>query len=216
MTTWKLTPSQLTFGFKCPCCFYATVKHGWKKPYEPFPSVFGLIDKAQRSYWHNQHSLLFSPELPPGTLNTTEVWVKSEVINLPGHSDNFFISGKIDCLIHLEGGGYAVADFKTSQIDKLGTIYKEIYARQLHLYAWALERPADRSKLFTPIKQLGLMGYEPRYLLDGETLIFRRQWVEIERNDAWFLEFLSSVLSLLESDLQPNPTEDCDWCKIRQ
>lgn len=219
MATWKLTPSQLTFGFNCPCCFHANIRDNWKKPYEPFPSVFGAIDRSQRKYWHGQRTELFAPNLPPGTLDTTEKWVKSQVIQLPGFTDNFYISGKIDCLIQLDEGGYAIADFKTTQISKLQGEYHEIYARQLHLYAWAMEKP-DPSSKFSPIsnlgvKRLGLMAYEPLYLLNGETLIFERRWVEIERNDFWFTNFMMGILTILQSPQPPSPKPNCDWCAIR-
>lgn len=216
MVCWKLSPSQLTFGFSCPRCFYVTVRQGWKKPRDPFPKVFGILDRAMRSYWNGRSTAEFAPELPNGKLDTKEYRILSKEFSLPGRTDSFQISGRTDCLIHFSNGGYGIADFKTSELDSK---YLEIYSRQLHCYSWGFENPASNVKnpraAISPITRMGLMVYVPEILFTDTLFSFPRRWIEIPRNDAWFEDFMGQILSILESPTPPTGNEHCDWCMIR-
>ncbi|HEY9657627.1 MAG TPA: PD-(D/E)XK nuclease family protein [Allocoleopsis sp.] len=213
MTIWKLTPSDLTFGFECRSCFYAKFRLGWQKPYMPFPSVFGRLDRAMREYWNGRSTTEFCPQLPNGTLQTKEIQVKSKVMTLPGRTEEFFISGKTDCLIHMANHEFAIPDFKTSAV-KPELI--DTYRPQLHCYAWGLELPDPKKQRISPITRLGLMVYEPRAFLSDHVLEWRREWIEIPRDDRWFADFLSQVLAILESPYEPRSKDDCKWCELRR
>ncbi len=47
-----------------------------------------------------------------------------------------------------------------------------------------------------------------RQILEG-----RIQWVEIERDDQTFLNFLKDVVSLLDGPLPEIQPDSCEWCK---
>lgn len=67
-------------------------------------------------------------------------------------------TGQLDCLVRDEKDEYGVIDFKTSSVAKS----LDIYARQLHAYAYALECPSDASELLPGrVSHMGLVVYEP-------------------------------------------------------
>lgn len=220
MTNWKLTPTQLTFGYECPACFHATVRDGWKKPYEPFPSVFGMIDRATRNYWNGRQIQEMLPGLPAGTIDTKEYWLKSSSIALPGLADTFSISCKTDCLLRFNDGSFGIVDFKTTQIEKLEEKYVHIYSRQLHLNAWALERPGPSPKVATQpigsVRTLGLLAYEPIGFSGSGQLEMERKFVPIQRDDGWFECFVREIVCLLGSAVAPPSKPECPWCELRR
>ena len=42
---YRIAPTDLTFGMNCPACLRAKVVDGYRAPRQPFPSVFGGLDR---------------------------------------------------------------------------------------------------------------------------------------------------------------------------
>jgi hypothetical protein len=214
---YKLTPSDLTFLYDgCKHCFVLKVKHGLRQPSIPLPAVFAKIASLQKDYYSGKRTEDFCPSLPPGIVTYGEQWVRSNTIEIPGSPNTCHLAGRFDIVAELDDGSFAVLDFKTGNPSQAKSA---MYARQLQAYTIALENPAKGALELNPISRLGLLYFTPdmfeqvaaeRQMLEGQML-----WVEIERNDSAFINFLEAVVRLLDGPLpQPEP-ETCDWCKYR-
>ncbi len=151
--------------------------------------------------------------LPDGVVSHGEKRVQSKTIYLPNHRDACFISGRFDIVVSFKDNTYGVIDFKTgSPKDE----YSELYSRQLHSYAYALENPDYGALSLAPISKLGLLYFYPQRTKQENLtqLLYEAdiQWVEIKRNKESFLNFLDEVMAILEAPLPPRPSPDCEWC----
>jgi hypothetical protein len=104
-------------------------------------------------------------------------------------------------------------DFKTGNPseDKI-----DMYSRQLHAYAFALENSAEGAMELSPISLLGLLYFTPESCkqssCDRQILEGKLSWIKVERNEEEFINFLQGVINLLDGPI-PAPEEDaCDWC----
>jgi hypothetical protein len=217
MTTYKLSPSDLTFLWdECPRCFYLKVKGILPRPQTPFPGIFSKIDGAMKRYFADQPTSLISTDLPAGRIVASQVWVESLPITLEDHQDSLFLRGALDALLSFDDRSWAVTDFKTSEPKDEHVAF---YARQLHAYAYALENPAPRKERYSPVVQLGLVYFDPDDLLPypqnkvGFTGDF--SWKEIPLDMSVFMGFLNQVLALLECERAPESSETCVFCKYR-
>ena len=217
MTTYKLSPSDLTFLWdECPRCFYLKVKGILPRPQTPFPGIFSKIDGAMKRYFADQPTSIIYDALPSGRIVASQVWVESQPITLEDHHDSLFLRGALDALLSFDDGSWAVIDFKTSEPKGEHVAF---YGRQLHAYAYSLEHPAPGKAFHSPVRQLGLVYFDPADLLPypqnkvGFTGDF--SWKEIPLNMPAFLGFLDKVLTLLEGEKAPQAGENCVFCKYR-
>lgn len=212
---YKLSPSDLTFLYDgCRRCFVLKVKHGISQPSIPFPPIMSKIGSLQKEYYSGRRTEEISPALPPGEIIYGEKQICSDTIKPQGLSSMCFIKGRFDIVAKLDDGSYAVLDFKTGNPseDKSG-----IYARQLQAYVIALENPAPGALNLTPVSKLGLVYFTPdsceksgdnRQILTGSI-----HWIEIERNDKGFMNFIKEVIGILDGPF-PEPQSDCKWCSF--
>jgi hypothetical protein len=215
---YKLIPSDLTFLYEgCKHCFVLKVKHGISQPSIPLPAIFSTIASLQKEYYSGRRLEEICRGLPPGKITYGEKRVKTDVIEIPGCESTCSINGRFDIVAELDDGSFAVLDFKTGNPSDAKS---EMYARQLHCYALALENPAPGALQLSPISKLGLVYFTPdkcekldttRQKLEGEM-----QWVEIVRNDQEFLDFLRDVVTLLDGPMPDLEPDTCDWCKYHE
>ncbi len=207
---------MLTFLWDdCPRCFWLKARRGVRRPRMPFPSVFKKYHGVLQNHFIGQCPSVMTPELPAGRCLSVEAWVKSTPLQLPGCRQACFLLGKIDHLIGFDDGSWGVIDYKT-------TIHSEMsvakYARQLHAYAWALERAAPGALRRTPVTRLGLFCLEPQEMLSFATgeqaaVALRPRWIEIERDDAAFERFLTEAVHLAARPEPPGAGEECSVCQ---
>lgn len=178
--------------------------------------IFTVIDGEMKNCYSGKRTEKVMPFLPPGIVDASVSWVQSEPINVPGHNSACMIRGKIDTLVKFDDGSYAVIDFKTSSPR---AEHVQLYGRQLHAYALALEQAAVGHVSLSPIRRLGLLVYEPRKFanttISEASLTGGLSWIPIERDDRTFLVFIGEILEVLEG---PNPPAagGCDWCRYRE
>jgi len=214
---YRLSPSDLTFLYDgCKHCFVMKVKHGITQPSIPLPSVFSRIAALQKDFYTDKRLEGIAPGLPNGVIRHGEKWVRSAPIQFPGKESTCYIAGRFDIVAELDDGSYAVLDFKTGSPSNDKT---NMYARQLHSYAYCLENPADGALTLAPVTRLGLLYFIPEEIIRGEkglqTLEGPMQWIAIERNDEAFLGFLGDVIDVLDGPIPEPDPEDCPWCKYR-
>jgi hypothetical protein len=216
-SVWKLSPSELTFLWdECPRCFYLKVVHNFKRPWAPFPGIFGRIDKLMKDYYEGKPANEISPELPDGVVRFGEKWVTSQNITFSNLTAACYVKGKFDTVVEFEDGSYGVVDFKTTQPKPE---HVPFYSRQLHAYAYALEHPVPGAFALGPISKLGLLCVEPvamemsprgqvAYLGDVT-------WLECPKDEGQFLAFIENVLSTLENPTPPASGSNCGYCHYR-
>ncbi len=211
---YKIRPSSLSFIYNgCPRCFYLDVVHNIRQPSIPLPGIFTKMADLLKYHYEDSRTSEFNVDLPPGTVKYGEEYVKSQPISVPGHSDTCFISGRFDTVVEFDDGSFGVIDYKTGKPKEDN---KELYGRQLHAYTHALTHPGRNSMELTPISKLGLIYFYPEDTAQGEngnlSYVASPHWIEIERNDEEFMNFLDGVMTILESPTPPDPAPDCDWC----
>jgi hypothetical protein len=215
---WKLSPSDLTFLWdECKRCFYLKVVHNFRRPWAPFPKIFGRIDRLMQAYFRDKPTSEFAPELPPGQVVFGDKWVTSVRIHLPGHEGRCYVKGKFDSVVRFDDGSYGVVDFKTTEPSPY---HIPFYSRQLHAYAYALEHPGRRGLHLAPITTLGLFCVEPVAVARGSegsiAYLGDVTWLECPKDEAACLGFLDEVLTVLERPEPPPSDPDCDHCQYRE
>ena len=116
--------------------------------------------------------------------------------------------------MQFDNGAWGLIDYKTTAVGQ-GKAAK--YSRQLHAYAWALERAAPEAVGLAPITRMGLLCLEPSALLsfaqgDAATVELRPVWVEVRRDDERFERFLRRVVEVLARPHPPRPASGCSCC----
>lgn len=216
---WTLSTAGTAFLWEeCPRCFYLDVVRGFPRPRPGKPAEPSAIDELMKASWSGRRTETLTPEMPAGVVDYGERWVQSEPIDvhLPDTVRRCLLRGKPDTVVRLDEGGYALVDFKMGEarVERL-----DLYARQLHGHAYALEHPAPGATALGPIRRLGLLVFEPTRLsreatgiaaLDGSL-----SWVEVPRDDHLLFGLLAEVLSVLERPEPPGGAPLCDWCVYR-
>ena len=212
--SYKLSPSDLTFLYEgCKRCYYLKMVHKIPQPSIPLPAIFIRIAALLKDHYQDKRTEELHLALPPGTVKYGERWVTSESIQLPGHQDTCFIRGRFDIVVEFDDNSYGVIDFKTGSPNEKS---HNLYSRQLHAYAYALEHPAPNALSLSPISKMGLLYFYPSKVSQQNTewLSFDAEihWAEIDKDEQGFLNFIGEVLDMLESDEPPEPSPDCPWC----
>ena len=211
---YRLSPSDLTFLYQgCKRCYYLKVVHNISQPSIPLPSIFSKIAGLLKSHYNGKRTEELHAELPPGIVRYSEKYVKSEPIQLVGHNATCFISGRFDITVEFDDNTYGVIDFKTGNPNEE---YHALYSRQLHAYAYALEHPAPDALSLSPISKMGLLYFYPSRISQStiEWLSYDAEihWIEINKDEQGFLDFIGEILGVLESAEAPDPSPDCRWC----
>eukprot|EP00181_Compsopogon_caeruleus_P003859 CAMPEP_0184679164 /NCGR_PEP_ID=MMETSP0312-20130426/1984_1 /TAXON_ID=31354 /ORGANISM="Compsopogon coeruleus, Strain SAG 36.94" /LENGTH=377 /DNA_ID=CAMNT_0027128439 /DNA_START=1081 /DNA_END=2214 /DNA_ORIENTATION=- len=224
---YTLSPSDFAFLWdECPRCYYYKVHGILSRPRLPFPSIFNRIDLQMRSFFRGKRTEdIFSGQTAPAgefLCEEDDAWVESQPINVPSHpSSSIVIRGKIDCLIRLDDGSYAVIDFKTSNVDTWLTKYD----RQLEAYATAMENPAPNADLEKlKVSQLGLVVFEPSEFGHVQKNNSRTRaelggsltYIDRPRQTSAFSKFLQEVVAVLDDDSPPvrsgGMRQNCPFC----
>jgi len=218
MSVYKLSPSDFTFLWEeCKRCFYLKVKNGFPRPFPPFPKMFIKIDGLQKKYFSGKASNFISAKLPSGKITLGEKWVESKPIKFPDMDSSCFIKGKFDSILEFDDKSFGIIDFKTSDPKSEHT---PLYSRQLHAYAQALENPAEGKLKLSPISRLGLVCIDHQqmdYDNKSQQVYYKcnKTWIEIQRNDKEFLDFLKEIVILLDKEELPDSDPKCPWCEYR-
>jgi len=211
---YKLSPSDLTFSYEgCKRCFYLKVVNGIAQPSIPLPSIFTKIAGLLKDHYDGKHTNSLHAALPPGMVILGEKYVRSSTIQLPNHYMGCFISGRFDIVLSFDDGSCGVIDFKTGNPSKESA---NLYRHQLQAYAYALEHPAPKALALSPVTKLGLLYFYPSEVSQHniEKLFYEAEitWIEIEKDEQGFLNFIDNVLDVLELPETPEHSPNCQWC----
>lgn len=212
---YKLSPSDFSFLYEgCKRCYYLKVVHKITQPSIPLPSIFSKIAGLLKNYYDGKRTEELHSELPPGVVKYSEKNVKSSPIEIDGHDATCYISGRFDNVVEFDDKTYGVIDYKTGNPNDE---HVNLYSRQLHAYAYALEHPAPRALSLSPISRMGLLFFPPSSVTQSsiERISFDADihWAEVNKDERELLAFMDEILTLLELPNPPDASPDCNWCK---
>jgi hypothetical protein len=216
---WILDPAQLaTLWEECPRCFYLDVVRGFPRPQPPPPAVATQIHAQLRAAVEGRRTETLAPEMPGGVFELGERWIESRPldVHVPDTVRQCLLRGRLDTVVRLDDGGWAVVDFMASarRPDLVA-----LHARRLHGWAWALEHPARGALALGPVTRLGLLLFEPEKFAREAggvgALSGGLSWVEIPRDDATLFGLLAEMLSVLDRAEPPGGAPLCEWCVYR-
>lgn len=197
-------------------CFYLKVVGDFQRPQLIMPKIFTVIDTRMKEHFTGKRTDEIASGIPKGVIGSGERWVQSRPIRIPKHSGTCFIRGKLDTVVSFDDGTYGVIDFKTSERKAQ---HMPLYARQLHAYAYALENAEQGRFALNSVSKLGLLVFEPETFSTSKrgdvSLKGQLNWIEIQRDDRAFLDFIAEVLSMLEQPSPPEGAPTCEWCRYR-
>lgn len=224
----KHSPSKFAFLYaQCKRCYMLDTVYDIKRPSQPMPQIFNSIDKQMKSAFKGVLLSELDTSLPRMRIidaghDDFKYTVTSKTIEYPDINLMQYIYGKIDSLAVIEDengneDGYAVIDFKTSDITK----HMPKYSRQLHSYAYALENPKRGTEVLGKsivVKRLGLLIYDPSegpFVINNGlgNLSGKLIWEEIPYNPAEFKDFLDKLAVRLANPKLPEADKECPYCK---
>lgn len=215
---YKISPSDLAFLYEgCHRCYYLKVKDGIIQPSIPLPSIFSKIAGLLKNHYSGKNTKELHASIPPGTVILGEKYVKSDIIRAANCADTCYISGRFDIVIKFDDGTYGVVDFKTGSPNEE---YVQLYSRQLHAYAYALEHPAAGALSLSPVTRLGLFYFYPNHISQTgiENLAYEAAitWIDVKKDEPGFINFMGNVLEVLAKPVAPSCSPDCQWCNYSQ
>lgn len=215
----KLSPSDFAFLYEgCKRCFYLKVVHNIPQPSIPLPGIFSKIAALLKNHYHGLRTEKLHLDLPPGVIKYGEKYVTSKPMVFPDNQLSCYIKGRFDVVVEFDDGSFGVIDYKTGSIREE---HPNLYGRQLHAYAYALENAEEGSLSLSPVTKLGLMYFHPQRTLQRENQIEKLlyeadvEWMEIKKDQDNFLNFVKEMLEVLELSFPPEPDPNCSWCKYR-
>lgn len=216
----KLSPSDFAFLYEgCKRCFYLKITHNISQPSMPLPGIFSKIAALLKNHYDGLRTEKLHPALSPGVIKYGEKFVRSKPIEFPDRQSSCYINGRFDIVVKFDDGSYGVIDFKTGSPRKE---HSNLYGRQLHAYAYALENPEENALSLSPVTKLGLLYFHPQNTLQKENevekLLYEAdvRWMEINKDQNSFLNFVKEMVKVLELTSLPKPTPDCIWCKYQK
>jgi hypothetical protein len=213
MGVYRISPSVLSYGWAgCKHCFYRQIKLGERQPSIQLPRVFTEFDKLAKDLILGRRTDEFCSQLPAGVVRYHSNYVLSEPIMFGANSGLYF-SGYIDIAIEMDVGGFLIPDLKTGSFNEKAL---EMYGRQVHAYAHALEHPAHGRMRLSPVEGLGVLYWSPEFAgATGNTFSYGGMfdWREVERDDASFMATLREIVALLDGP-EPAPfiCAHCEHC----
>ena len=110
-----------------------------------------------------------------------------------------------------------MVDFKTTTISEEEPVK---YKAQLQCYAMIMENPAEGSLKLNPVKNLGILCFDPGEITQvNETdcdFKMNTKWFNINRDDDELLSYITEVQDLLHQTKAPPITKSCKICEFRE
>ena len=220
---YNFSPSELDYQpKKCQRCFYINKKFKLSDGGRP-PPVFSSLDANQKPYYKNINSSNWCNDLPEGVfIDKNELPGKITSEGLIDKKDRKFkLNGIPDIVVRLKEGGYAIYDFKTTNIknDK-----SENYRYQLEAYAQIFANPGSlktsKTPKLTPIKHMGILQFEPSEIIShtkkDHDMKFKVSFSPLKRDEKDFYNHITKLIDLIESPNTPEYSDDCSACQFTE
>ncbi len=219
----RISRSKVDLFLNCPKCFYLDVRLGIKRP-PGFPfnlnsAVDALLKNEFDHYRELQKShpyqIEYSIDAIPFQHPQLEKWRSNFIgVSYLHPETNFDTFGAVDDLwINNKTSEIIVVDYKsTSKAEEvtLDADWQIGYKRQMEFYQWLLRNNGlNVSSTGWFVYCNGIKG-ENHF---ENTLNFKVSLIAYTGDDSWVEPTLIKIKECLNSNLVPENTEDCDFCK---
>ena len=206
-----LSPSNLTFLWhSCKRCFYN--HHVFKNRRPMTMPLVGKMASLSEDWFIEKETNEIDPDLSPGKIVSSQKSLKAEIESNENLSRKYTISGKIDLLIEFEDGTFGIFDCKNTSGD---SDKSWMYHTQLAAYKYCFEKME-----LGEVSQIGLIYQiiEGFYKSDDGNSNFttEQKFVNVTPKMDQFEKLLSSVIQCLESEITPNSSPNCSFCKFAE
>jgi hypothetical protein len=169
----------------CPRCFWASLKLGFKLPFQIFPGIFSSIDSYNKRI---VHSWFDKYKKAPKWLQKIEGLIG--YIEPPHHSKfnrlisdfNILLTGNPDGVFVKNDNSYVIVDYKTAKYTGTQDKLFPMYETQLNAYAYIAEEYGLK-----PVSNLALIYMEPITSEDCASSD------EVHRTDGFSLNFAANI-----------------------
>ena len=205
---YTISPSDLSFALdECPRCLWRKIVLKERKPRQPMPGVFNVIDSAMKATVKVPGVL--ADALPKGgwSVEVGAGWLSSDTMRAEGSEKQFRILGKHDLLLRKPDGTTYVVDLKC------GTPKPEYvpkYGRQLHAYALCIAEPEKGEP--RAVAGTGLLYWTPQSMTTTGMLVGGVTWVGVPYDLDGFKENTLAPLIEMLSGEEPTDSGGCEWC----
>ena len=221
----KLSRSRIELYMECPRCFYLDRRLGVSRP-PGFPfTLNSAVDTLLKKEFDilrkegKAHSLIkeYGVDAVPVFHEQLDVWRQNfKGIQYLYEPTNFIITGAIDDLWINSKNEYTVVDYKsTSKNEKIIALDKDWqdgYKRQMEIYQWLLRE--NGLKVSNTGYFIYCNGKTDVDRFDGK-LEFVLTLIAYEGNDDWVENTIKEIYTCLQSDVIPQASSDCDFCRYR-
>ncbi len=174
--------------------------------------LVGKMASLSEDWFIEKDTKEIDPDLSPGKIISSQKSLKAEIVTDEELSRKYTISGKIDLLIEFEDGSYGIFDCKNTSGD---SDKSWMYHTQLAAYKYCFEKMG-----LGEVSQIGLIYQiiEGFYKSDDGTSNFttEQKFVSVTPKMEQFEKLLSSVIQCLESEVTPNSSPNCSFCKFAE
>ncbi len=223
---WRLSRSKIALFGECARCFYLDNKLGVARP-PGFPfnlnsAVDALFKKEFDTHREagTAHPLMIEYKIdavPFKHVNMDEWRENFKGMAIQHAPTGFTVSGAVDDIWVNKAGELIVVDYKAtskdSKIETLEETWHEGYKRQMEIYQWLLRQ------LGFPVSDTGYIVYaNAQKDRDGfgAKLEFEITLIAHKGSTDWIEQTLLDIKKCLESNLLPERSEDCDYCRYRE
>ena len=223
---WKLSRSKIDLFANCPKCFFIDNKLGTARP-PGFPfslnsAVDALLKKEFDIYRHAKtpHPLMekYGIDAIPYEHKDIDEWRENfKGIIVEHKPTGFRISGAIDDVwVNPDTNELFVVDYKSTSKDgevNLDAEWQDGYKRQMEIYQWLFRQNGFK------VSDTGYFVYangrKDEKAFDGK-LEFDVTIISYTGKDTWIEETLIDIKKLLDDEVIPGASDDCDFCKYRE
>ena len=218
----KLSRSKIELFCECPRCFYLDVKIGISRPpMLPFTLNNAVDELLKREFdqfrkKNEVHPLIQINKIDAKLFDHPKLdeWRENfKGITFLHSPTNFIISGAVDDLWVNSKNELIVVDYKaTSKEVAISSAYElyPAYKRQMEIYQWIF------SKNGFEVSDTGIFVYCNGLKNKADFrrhLEFQVNVIKYQGNANWVEGKIQEIHQLLTSDVIPEPTQSCEYCK---
>lgn len=222
----KISRSKIDLFLNCPKCFYIDRRLGVGTP-PGFPfTINSAVDKLLKMEFDvhrklgTKHPLLsqYGVDAVPAPHKDIDEWRENfKGVQFYHQPTNFIITGAIDDLWIDKNNEYIVVDYKATskdgEITALDKDWQDSYKRQMEVYQWLLRN--NGLKVSDTGYFVYCNGKTDVEAFDGK-IEFHITLIPYKGSDAWVENTLYKIKETLDSDVIPESSSECDFCRYRE
>ncbi len=222
----KISRSKIDLFLNCPRCFYIDRRLGVGTP-PGFPfAINSAVDKLLKQEFdihrklQTKHPLLekYGVDAIPAQRSEIDEWRENfKGVQFHHQPTNLIITGAIDDLWIDKEGEYIVVDYKaTSKEEKITSLdkdWQDSYKRQMEVYQWLLRK--NNLQVSDTGYFVYCNGKTDVKAFDGK-IEFDVTLIPYKGSDSWVEDTVCKIKDVLDQDLIPESSLECDFCLYRE